>query len=293
MTDQHNAPKLKAPASRHVPLMRPPSPRPVCATFLAALVALTPPTPATSGGAVGRATEFTQLLNNAELVSLVGLETKLLNTNARQLATQANLLRTQLQAYRNMQRNTANLPETIWGDVVTSLTELRSVMASAGALASDGAALDALMKGRLIADPLFEASALSRGAFESRYNDWVALSQSALNAALGTARMTVEDVDSEAELIARITRQGQTVQGQVEALQVGNELATSIARQMAQLRLLTAAQNEQTSLFQARWMAERDAAEAARRETVRRAEEERARRAPGRNIIGSFGRGTR
>ena len=261
------------------------------AATLAASLQIAAPTPATSGGPIGGSTEITQLLNNAELVSLVGLETEVLSTNTRQLVTQANLLRTQLQAYQNMLRNTRNLPDTIWGDAVTSLTQLRGVMASANSVAADGAALDTLMTGRLVADPLYQASPLSRGEFNSRYAEWGNLSRNALNASLGTARMTVDDVDSEAEIIARIAQQGQTVQGQVEALQVGNELASSIAKQLAQLRILTATQNEQTSIFQARWEAERDRAEAARRETSRRADEQNARRAPGENIIGSFGRG--
>ena len=260
------------------------------AATLAASLHIAGPTPVLAGGPLAGATEFTQLLNNAELVTLVGVETEVLNTNTRQLVTQANLLRTQLQAYQNMLRNTRNLPETIWGDAVTSLTQLRGVMASANAVAADGAALDRMMSGRLVADPLYQASPLSRGEFDSRYAEWGNLSRNALSSSLRTARMTVDDVDSEAEIIARIARQGQTVQGQVEALQVGNELATSIARQLAQLRILTATQNEQTSIFQARWEAERDRAEAARRETSRRADEQNARRAPGENIIGSFGR---
>lgn len=284
-TQPRNATRRTRPAARAATLRR------ALAAALTCLTAtLTPHSPADAGPGLGGATEFTQLLNNAELISLVGLESETLSVNTRQLLSQANLLRTQMQAYQNMLRNTANLPQTHWGDVVTSLTELRGVMASAQAIASDGARLDRLMSGRLVADPLYRAAPVSEAEFASRYDAWNGLSRNALEAALGTARMTVADVASEADLIRVITEQGKTARGQVEAIQIGNELSASVVRQLSQLRMLTAAQSEQTSLFQARWMAERDAEEAWRRETVRRAEERAARRAPGQNIIGSFTR---
>ena len=257
---------------------------------LALVLAMLAPSPESrAGGPVGGfATELTQTLNNVQLVALLGEETKGVALNVKQLATQADLLRTQFQAYENMLINTQNLPETIWGDVETSLLNLRGVMAEANALAGDGAALDALLRGRLVTDPLYEASPLAREEFAHRYDEWAGLSRSALNAALGTARMTVEDVDTESDLLARIAGQGRSVAGQVEAIQVGNELSASIARQLAQLRVLTAAQNEQTSLFQARWLAERDAAEAGQRDTMRRAREINERRGEAKELIGSF-----
>ena len=256
----------------------------------AVMIAPSPGADAGPGG--GFATEWTQILNNGQLVAILGEETKGVALNARQLATQAELLRTQFLAYQNMIRNTENLPETIWGDVRTSLLDLRGVMAAANTLAGDGAALDRLLRSRMITDPLYEASPLAREEFADRYDKWSDLSQSALNAALGTARMTVGDVDSEAEILTRIAGQGRTVKGQVEAIQVGNELSASIARQLAQLRVLTAAQTEQTSLFQARWMADRDTEEAERREGARRAQEIERRRGEPKELIGSFsGRG--
>ena len=253
-----------------------------------AFILIPPPPAARAGPGGGMATEWTQLLNNAELVAILGKETEGVALNVRQLATQAELLRTQFLAYQNMIRNTENLPQTIWGDVETSFLNLRGVMAAANTLASDGAVLDRLLRSRLVTDPLYEASPLAREEFAGRYDEWSGLSQNALNAALSTARLTVSDVADEVGLLGRIAGQGRTVNGQVEAIQVGNEISASVARQLAQLRVLTAAQNEQTSLFQARWMAERDAEEAERRDGRRRAEEYQRRRGPAKDLIGSF-----
>lgn len=260
--------------------------------LLGVLSGLTP-LPAAAGGVSGQATEWTQLANNAELIAILGKETEGVALEARQLLTQAEQLRTQFLAYRNMIRNTLNLPETIWGDVEGSLTGLRAVMAQAQVLAGDGAALDRFLRTRMITDPLYQAAPIAKEEYAARYDDWSDVTGAALNAALGAARLTVEDVDSEARLLSRIAAQGRTANGQVEAIQIGNELSNSIARQLAHLRTLTAAQTEQTSLFQARWMAAQDADEAARRATARRAEEIGRSRSPGRNLIGTFTRGRR
>ena len=56
--------------------------------------------------------------------------------------------------------------------------------------------------------------------------------------------------------------------------------------------LLTALQYKQTSDFQSQWLAEREHEDAARREISRRADELNGRHAPGKNIIGSFERGS-
>lgn len=244
-----------------------------------------------AGPVAGGASEWTQILNNAELVSLVGKETQNVALNSEQLLTQVETLKTQLLSYQNMIRNTLNLPDTIWRDVEASLQELHSVMSEAKSLASDGGQLEKVLKSQLLLDPLFEASGLSKGEFEGRYDQWTELSNSALSATLAASRMTIKDVQTEAQALARIQDQGKAVKGQVEAIQVGNELAASVAHQLTKLRSITAAQNEQTSVFQARWLAQMDAEEAHQREVVRHGAELEAREPEGRELIGSFTRG--
>jgi P-type conjugative transfer protein TrbJ len=260
-------------------------------SHIAVIVSLALPLPAYAGAVTGEATEWTQIANNIELVALVAKETEGVAINAEQLVTQVETLKTQFLAYQNMIRNTLNLPETIWRDVEGSLKELHGVMSEAKSLAFDGAKLDTILKSELILDPLYKASGLSKGEFEGRYDQWGKLSNSALTAALSAARMTIKDVETEAETISKIQEQGKTVKGQVEAIQVGNELAGSVAHQLTKLRSITATQNEQTSVFQGRWLAQMDAAEAHTRKTTRHAAEIEEREPQGRELIGSFTRG--
>ena len=108
--------------------------------------------------------------------------------------------------------------------------------------------------------------------FEERYDAWQERTDSALHSVLRTARLTLEDVAKEADLLDVIQNQGKSASGQMQAIQVGNELTASVARQLGKLSTITAAQSEQTSLFQARWLAQMDAEEADRRETVENSE---------------------
>lgn len=207
------------------------------------------------------ATEPTQLANNAELVGIAGSATKQIAVQAKQLTQQINIVAGQLKAYKNMLQNTINLPKTVWGNVSDSLSKLRGVIQNANTLASKGAQLDTLLKSNLVSDPLYQSSPLSQANYSQRYDKWVAASQNALTGVLSANKATMQDVGTESSLIKTIQTQGQSVQGQVQAIQVGNELAASTARQLASLRALTAAQNEQTAIFQARWLSQQNAAE--------------------------------
>ncbi len=73
-----------------------------------------------ASGAVAGATEITQLLNNAELVT--------------QVAQQAQQLATQLQQYQTMLTNLQNIPNQIWGPIQQDLMALQQVAAQGQAL---------------------------------------------------------------------------------------------------------------------------------------------------------------
>ena len=232
------------------------------------------------------ATELTQLMNNAELVGIGKLEMEQVGLQVDQLRAQLDLVQGQLKAYQNMIQNTLNLPETVWGDVTGTLTELRTVYSQANTLAMKGAQIDEFLKQGLVDDPLFAESGYSRAAYSERYDDWVDRSQAALEGTLQAGRLTMEDVETEGALVARIQDQGRSVNGQVEAIQVGNELAASMARQMTHLRSITAAQNEATAVYQARLLAERDAEEASKRATMEAAKAMQTE--GGMNLFGRF-----
>ncbi|TMV85707.1 P-type conjugative transfer protein TrbJ [Thioclava sp. BHET1] len=215
------------------------------------------PNPATQ-----QATELTQLANKAELIKQVNQSASQINLQTEQLTQQINLVAGQLKAYQNMVENTKNLPQQMWGDVTQNLTALRDINQTSHTLAAEGSQLDTIMKAKLVTDPLYQSSALSQADYAARYQQWSTASQNALKSVLSNNQLTMKDVGTESDLINTIQQQGSTADGQVQAIQVGNELAASTARQIAQLRGLVASQNEQTSLYQARALSQQDADEA-------------------------------
>ena len=84
--------------------------------------------PGHAGGVTGQATEWTQLANNSELISLVGKSTEQVNNQIRQITQLAEQIQNQLKIYQNMLQNTAQLPNHVWGQVEGDLNRLRSIV---------------------------------------------------------------------------------------------------------------------------------------------------------------------
>ena len=258
---------------------------------LAALLALTP-APVGAGPAVGVATEFTQRLNNAELGTIIGLETRILSTETEQLLTEIEQLATQIRSYEIMLRNIRSLPEQHLRAAIGPILRLREIASEAGAIATSGRALDNFLRSDLITDPLYERDGLDRVDVATRYDDWQARWRSSLETALGTAGATLEDVESEARLIDLVTGRFGGERGQMQVLQGANQIAASMARQLNGLRAITATQVEQTSLAWARVLADMDRREAAERlheREIHETLESLDAVAPGRSLNDMFG----
>ncbi|WP_204271784.1 hypothetical protein, partial [Escherichia coli] len=69
------------------------------------------------GGLTGGATEWTQMLNNGELISLVGKSAEQVNNQIKQITQLAEQIQNQLNIYKNLLQNTAQLPTQVWGQV--------------------------------------------------------------------------------------------------------------------------------------------------------------------------------
>ena len=264
----------------------------VAVLALSGLLALASP-PAGAGG-VGYATEWTQLLNNAELGTIAGLEARILSTGTEQLLTEIEQLATQVRAYEIMLRNVRSLPEQHLRAAMGPVLRLREIGAEAGAIAQAGQSLDTFLRSELITDPLFDRTGLDRANVAARYDDWQSRWQASLQTGLGTAGATLADVESEADLIDLVTARFGTEVGQMQVLQGANQIAASMARQMNGLRAITATQAEQTAVAWSRVLADMDREEALRRRHEREIHETLEsldRVQPGRSLNDIFGIG--
>ena len=223
--------------------------------------------PAGAGGAVtGGATEWTQLLNNAELASLVGVEGQNLAKNAQILTAELEQVRTQINTYQTILRNTVRLSDSFLRQAMEPLNKLRGIASEVQGLAKDGASLDRFLRSDLMQDPLFQREVLTEARMAERYDAWQQEWAGAVETSLRASNLTLDDVAEEGALIDTISRRVGSEGGHMQALQVGNELSASLARQMNQLRTLTATQAQQTSVAWGRILADMDRREAAQRE---------------------------
>ena len=240
------------------------------------------PSAVPAGGLTGMATEWTQLANNAELGRLLGIETRSLHTETQSLAAETNQLQTQLQALEIMRRNVRVLPDHAIGNVIEPVMRLRRIAGQAGSLAGNGRSLDMFLRSDLIKDPLYDRRGLDRADLASDYDEWTGRWNASMETNLRQTGFTLEDVESEARLLERIQSRMGTEEGQMQVLQGGNLVAASMARQLNDLRRITATQSEQTSIAWARSLDEMDRREAVERDRQREIDESlrRLRNAP-------------
>ena len=215
-------------------------------------------TTARAGGLAGVATEWTQLANNAALANLTSLEASHLSVSSETLATEVEQLQTQILAYRNMVQNTERLPGSFHRQSLDPMLDLRRLYIQAGALAGSGQQLDMFLRSGLIQDPLFERHVYSRNNYAERYTDWQDRWSSTLTASLQQSGMTIEDVETEARLLDALAARADLADGNLQALEAANEIAGSLARQVLDLRALTASQAETTAIAWSRVLSEQD-----------------------------------
>ncbi|MCY3877535.1 MAG: hypothetical protein OXF88_24995 [Rhodobacteraceae bacterium] len=226
--------------------------------LVAGAIAASSWTASRAGGLAGVATEWTQLANNAELANLTSLEASHLSVSSETLASEVEQLQTQILAYRNMVQNTERLPGSFHRQSLEPVLDLRRLYIQAGALAGSGQQLDMFLRSGLIQDPLFEQDAYSRNNYADRYTDWQDRWSSTLTANLQQSGMTIDDVETEARLLDALGVRADQVNGNLQALEVANEIAGSLARQVLDLRALTASQAETTAIAWSRVLAEQD-----------------------------------
>ena len=237
----------------------------LCAGFLFGLIFALAPHPARAGGGAGFATEWTQLLNNVELGQIAAIESAILSTEAESLVAQLDQLRTQLAAFEIMQRNIKSLPEQHLRQAMGAVRNLREIAGAARSISRSGASLDNFLRSDLITDPLFERRGLDRARSRESYTAWNDRWNASMENGLRGAGFTLADVEDEARLIDRISTLFGSEAGQMQVLQGANQIAASMARQMNDLRALTATQAETVTVAWGRVLADMDRREAEQR----------------------------
>lgn len=199
-------------------------------------------TPVRAGGVTGQATEWTQLLNNGELVALVGKSTEQINNQMTQIAQLAEQIQNQIRMYENMLQNTAQLPFHVWSQVENDLNRLRSLVAQGEGIAFSMSNADDVLRQRFQSYSEFKTGLADGQSFSSSYEEWSTTNRDTIAGTLKAAGLTAEQFSSEEATMSSLRSMSESSDGQMKALQVGHQIAAEQVGQVQKLRGLIAQQ---------------------------------------------------
>lgn len=199
-------------------------------TTLIFLLILSITEPAIAGGTVAGATEYTQILNNIQLVF--------------QYAQQIEQFTTQLQQYQKQLLNMKLNPASIMGPEVTQVINgVGGIMQAGESIGGTMAQIDANFS-RKFKEQL-------AGNFAQNFRDWTNTSRDSLGAAMRSAGLHRDAYQTNVAALSALYNKAQTSQGTVSAIQTLSEISVSQAQQLQKLQDLLATQNAASSAYMA------------------------------------------
>lgn len=216
------------------------------AAIVIAAALMVSPNASFASGAVTGATEMTQMLNNGELISLVGQSTEQINNQIRQITQLAEQIQNQLNIYQNMLQNTAQLPQHIWGQVENDLSQLQNIVKQGQGIAFSMSNADDLLKQRFKSYADLKTNMPNADSFASTYQSWSDTNRDTISGTLKSASLTAEQLETEEDTMSELRTMSQSADGQMKALQVGHQIA---AQQVAQMQKLRGIVSQQTTMM--------------------------------------------
>ncbi|MCK9549595.1 P-type conjugative transfer protein TrbJ [Aquamicrobium sp.] len=195
-----------------------------------------------AGAVTGQATEWTQLLNNTELIALTDQSAEQIQNQVTQITQLAEQIQNQLNIYQNMLQNTAQLPSRIWGQVENDLNQLRNLVGQGQGIAFSMGNLDDVLQSRFQSFSDFKTGLASGETFSSNYQQWSDTNRDTIGATLRAAGLTADQFGSEEATMAQLRSASESADGQMKALQIGHEIATQQVAQAQKLRGLVSQQ---------------------------------------------------
>ena len=214
------------------------------------------PAPAHAFFFTGQATEWTQLLNNAELVGLAGQSAEQIQNQVTQIGQLAEQIENQFRIYENMLQNTRLLPDHVWGQVEADLSRLQQLVKQGDGIAFSMGNIDDVLKQRFESFAAFEAGLANGANFSDSYQSWSDTNRETISATLKAAGLTSEQFGSEEATMSQLRVMSESAVGQMQALQVGHDIA---AQQVAQIQKLRGLMSQQVTMM-ATWYQSEQAA---------------------------------
>ena len=163
-------------------------------------------------------------------------QTVQLAKEAASLAEQIAIYQLQIQQYANMLQNTATLPTMAWNNAVGDIVRIQSLMNSGMLLAGNAQAFTTTLSNvQGFANQLQTLNQMT-----AQYQQWGTVTSNDITHLQASIGMQETPRASDSATLAVLQQHSQNAQGQMQALQAGNEMAALGVSQMQKLQTMLA-----------------------------------------------------
>ena len=194
-------------------------------------------------------TELTQLANNIQLVD--------------QLARQVEMVRESVAQTANLTLNTQTLTGQEWSGAIAEIRKLNDILAQAKSLSFAASDLDAQFAKKYGDYNAYVSQQPNADALDARLQQWSEDTNDSVLTTLKAAGLSAGQIEGEEDsYLQGLERRAETAEGRMQAIQVGNQIAMTAARQTQKLRHIMLLQMQLLAGFVQR-QSDREASEAA------------------------------
>jgi P-type conjugative transfer protein TrbJ len=170
-------------------------------------------------------TEWTQLANNLQLV--------------KQLEQQVLQVQNTIKQYENMLLNSLPLKKQVWSKAISEIKRLNALFKRAKSLSYASQNLDALFAKKYADYKSYLKHALGDAELSAKYQQWSEDTNDSVLSTLKAAKLQADQMEGEEDAYLRqLEEKATNAEGRMQALQVGNQAALTLARQIQKLRQL-------------------------------------------------------
>lgn len=221
--------------------------------------ALIPPTVNAGGAAGGGATEVTQIANNAQLIGIYAEKVKSYAKQLEQLQQEVLQYQNMIERLKIDTDNWTKLATSQWGDVMGDINKLAGAIKEGEAIAFSLANIDEVMREKFKGYTDFlDMKNLKLDVFEQNYKEWSDTLHSTVRSTMKGTQLQYEDFKTEEATMKQLQSMNDNAVGQMQAIQVSNQIANQYVGQLQKMRALLMLQNQLISTEAAKVQSEQD-----------------------------------
>ncbi|GHV39336.1 conjugal transfer protein TrbJ [Synergistales bacterium] len=191
------------------------------------------------GGASGGAREWTQRMNNAELVEAVRKANEQIRNQIEQLTHEITMITNQITMIEDMIMNTLTLPAQLFGDTMNSVLGIKRVLEKTMGIAYSLQDIDSVFKDRFRSAAMYGSSGYSAYDYEREYEKIQETQMETIRSSMEAIGVVYDQYTSDSELLSQLQEKAMSANGRNQILQAGNQLSSFSASQLLRLEELS------------------------------------------------------